>query len=300
MTPVRITFSFYRGESLLGQQAICIAANARRILPMERLFDFAIEAGDRVTFVAPHRVVLHGYDVNDWSGARYVRPATPMTEAGQPRRRAVRFTTAILTQTVVLTPSKDNTLFEISNGTLSNGKGDHLFAGMTGAFERRRALLAFDLATRIPPGSHITQASLKMNISQTIAGPTPMKLHRVTTNWGEGASNAGSNRDGGGAAAQPGDATWIHTFHPAQFWTNPGGDFAPEPDALTNAGGEPFTWTSSATLIARIQQWLDQPATNFGWIILGDESTRVTAKRFDSREIQFTETRPALTITFVR
>ena len=34
----------------------------------------------------------------------------------------------------------------------------------------------------------------------------------------------------------------------------------------------------------RLQAWLDDPGTDFGWMIIGDESMSATAKRFDSRE----------------
>jgi hypothetical protein len=52
-------------------------------------------------------------------------------------------------------------------------------------------------------------------------------------------------------------------------------------------------------MIARIQGWLDQPATNFGWLILGNEDQSPTAKRVDSREAP-AATRPILTVEFVR
>ena len=44
-----------------------------------------------------------------------------------------------------------------------------------------------------------------------------------------------------------------------------------------------YTW-SSAQMIADVQSWLDNPAINFGWLVLGDESTSTTTKRFDTRE----------------
>jgi hypothetical protein len=71
-------------------------------------------------------------------------------------------------------------------------------------------------------------------------------------------------------------------------------------DATASVGFGSGTWDSSAALIARVQEWLDQPSTNFGWIVIGNELTRVTAKRFDSREITNETTRPALTIEFER
>jgi hypothetical protein len=37
-------------------------------------------------------------------------------------------------------------------------------------------------------------------------------------------------------------------------------------------------------MVADVQSWLDNPANNFGWLVLGDESGIATAKRFDTRE----------------
>ena len=37
-------------------------------------------------------------------------------------------------------------------------------------------------------------------------------------------------------------------------------------------------------MVADVQGWLDNPASNFGWLMLGDETAIVTAKRFDTRE----------------
>jgi serine protease len=48
-------------------------------------------------------------------------------------------------------------------------------------------------------------------------------------------------------------------------------------------------------MVADVQSWLDNPATNFGWLVLGDESTGTTAKRFDSRE---STSPPVLTIEY--
>ena len=48
-------------------------------------------------------------------------------------------------------------------------------------------------------------------------------------------------------------------------------------------------------MVADVQSWLDNPATNFGWLVLGDESTSATAKRFDTRE---STSSPVLTIEY--
>jgi hypothetical protein len=219
---------------------------------------------------------------------------------GAPARRRAVAPVPARHRVITLAPSKDNTLYEIPDGSLSNGAGIHLFAGVTGSGGLRRALLAFDVASQIPHGSHVTRAVLTLS-SAGGPGIAPMSLHRVTANWGEGASMAPAgfiwgNSDGRGTAAQPGDATWIHTFFPNQRWTRPGGDFDAAPDATATGGSLQPTWESPA-MITRVQQWLDQPATNFGWIVRGDESVNRTAKKFDSRQAS-QRTAPALTIEF--
>ena len=217
------------------------------------------------------------------------------------KRRSVRSggsaPPVIVHRTVVLTPSKDNTLFQTTDGSISNGAGPHVFVGMTQGNSKRRTLLAFDVASQIPPGSTVTRVALRVRVSAARSN-APAALHRLTADWGQGASNAGFVRDGIGSQAQANDATWLHRFFPNTRWTTAGGDFAAVADATSStAGSFEETWESPA-MIASVQQWLDQPATNFGWIVIGDESRSTTAKRYDSREIDPETTRPELTIEF--
>src|SRR5207237_1520208 len=80
------------------------------------------------------------------------------------------------------------------------------------------------------------------------------------------------------------DATWRQRFFDTIFWTMQGGDFSATVSASQSVGpvGQ-YTW-SSAQMIADVQSWINNPASNFGWLVLGDESTAATAKRFDTRE----------------
>lgn len=201
--------------------------------------------------------------------------------------------------TVILEPFKDNTLFESGTGALSNGEGDFLFAGVTDRSANliRRALVAFDVASKVPSGSRINSASLTLHMSRTISGAQMVSVHRVSADWGEGASDAVGS-EGQGAPAAPGDATWIHTFFDVDRWENAGGDFTAVPSASTSVGGNgSYTWGSTASLVADVQGWLDDPETNFGWIVIGNESGSATAKRFDSRE-NSASVRPQLEIDF--
>jgi hypothetical protein len=199
---------------------------------------------------------------------------------------------------VVLEPSKDNTLFESVSGSLSNGAGDHLFAGVTsGARSIRRALVAFDVASAVPPGSSINSASLTLRMSRTIAGSETVTLHRVLADWGEGDSDA-IGAEGQGASAAPGDATWIHTFFDTDRWQNEGGDFEATASASAAVGDiGSYTWGSTTDMVDDIQAWLDDAETNFGWILIGNENGSATAKRFDSRE-NSAPFRPRLEVEF--
>jgi hypothetical protein len=134
-------------------------------------------------------------------------------------------------------------------------------------------------------------------MSRTVSGEQMLALHRVLADWGEGAS-AALGEEGMGAAAAPGDATWLHRFFDGTFWATPGGDFAATASATRSVGGiASYVWGSASPMVADVQGWLDSPQTNFGWIVIGNESTSPTSKRFDSRE-NGASVRPKLEIQF--
>ena len=200
---------------------------------------------------------------------------------------------------IALSPSRDNTLYEDETGSLSNGAGEHFFVGSTDMEMIRRGVIAFDVAGGIPEGSTILSATLKLNMSKSNTGVQPIALHRLLAAWGEGRSNAPDN-EGAGTSATPGSATWIHTFFDSGFWTTPGGDFSSTARATRMVAGIGFyTWGSTAEMVTDVQAWLDTPATNFGWLLAGNESTATTTKRFDTRENSDPSLRPLLIIDYV-
>jgi len=195
-------------------------------------------------------------------------------------------------------PSKDNTLYEDPGGQLSNGQGQYLFAGKTGQTSEnlRRGLIAFDLSS-IPNNAIVTAATLSMYMSRPGGNDTvDISLSKALRDWGEGASNAGSG-GGGGAVAQTGDATWLHTFYNTSFWTTPGGDYSPTLSATTTVSlnNTTYQW-SSAGLLVDVQSWVSNPANNFGWVILGNEIDLGMAARFGTRENPTNP--PQLNVTF--
>lgn len=208
-----------------------------------------------------------------------------------------------LGDTVQLNPSKDNTLYEdYTGGTTSNGQGQHFFVGRISQDLRRRAVVAFDIAGNIPAGAMIESVTLTLHASSNRSTPEiQVDLHAALADWGEGASLA-DGEEGSGAPAEPGDATWINTFSPDQLWTSEGGDFAPARTAsaaVSAVGFFSFDSSFDSGLVSDVQQWLDQPETNFGWMLIAaDEYFPMSAKRFDSRENVEPTFWPVLTVTY--
>jgi hypothetical protein len=191
---------------------------------------------------------------------------------------------ASITAQIVVTPSRDNTIYESPNGGLSNGAGIAFFAGKTGAGSIVRGLLGFDLAERLPVSATVATATLKLNVNTPKqAGTRSIRFHRLSRDWGEGDSNADKG-EGGGASATTGDATWLHSFFNTQFWQNPGGDFAESASFTITVSANGVYTHSSEALLADVQGWLANPDMNFGWVIIGDEAAGATAKRFASKE----------------
>jgi len=191
-------------------------------------------------------------------------------------------------------PTKDNTLFEDITGSLSNGIGPNFFAGKNNQDLIRRGVLAFDVAGNLPAGATIDSVTLTLYMDQTSAGIQLVELRRILADWGEGTSNS---TGGMGAPATPGDATWLHTFYDTSFWTSPGGDFSmivSASDSVDQVGS--YTWGSTSQMIADVQDWLDNPTSNFGWLVLGNESDQQTSKRFGTRENTTPGNQPVLSV----
>jgi len=199
---------------------------------------------------------------------------------------------------ITLNPTKDNTLYESADGSVSNGAGGHLFSGTNNRGEIRRAVIAFDIAGNIPTGATISSISLRLNMSRTAGGSATVSLHKVLADWGQGPSEA-ENNEGGGADSASGDATWVHRFFNTETWEKAGGDFSETASASTMVGGlGPYIWGPTSEMVADVQSWLDNPDSNFGWVLIGDESSNQTTKRFNSMENSIERSRPVLIVEF--
>ncbi len=202
--------------------------------------------------------------------------------------------------TVSLEASQDNTLYENATGSLSNGMGQHFFAGSNGGTGGRivtRGLIQFDLTGLIPQGMVINSVELALNVTTPMLHEGTVTLHRVLAPWGEGLSTAPMGEGGGGPSAM-GDATWIHTHFDTEFWDTPGGDviFAPSASHAV-AANSPQVIVSTLELVADVQAWLDDPASNNGWL-LRQVDEMAAAIRFASRNHMDVALHPVLTVDF--
>ena len=174
---------------------------------------------------------------------------------------------------------QDNTVAEGDFPDNSSGACDSIFAGDTDNAFARRALMRFDVGAQIPPGATIN--SVTLTLTTTRGGnnvDSTMDLHPLNAAWVEGSNSCGTR--GGGQGESGGDGvTWN---------TQPG--FGPSSGSAQSVGGNPVVWNSTTAMVADVEGWVNNPGTNFGWIVIGDENTLPenpddeTAKRFDSSE----------------
>jgi len=204
------------------------------------------------------------------------------------------FATVTNAETASLTVQKDSTIIDTGN---VNGTGEGFFAGKPGNGSIQRSLIAFDIRS-IPAEATIDNATLTLHVNaEGTAFPEAITLHKLNTNWNEAANGSGNANAGGGGGvmAIAGDATWTGSGFGA--WTD-GGDFNATVSATQTVNGLGFYNWTSPTLVADVQNWLDN-GNNFGWIIRGNEAVNNSPKRFSSRENTGDAARiPVLTIDY--
>ena len=208
--------------------------------------------------------------------------------------------TLLAQTTAIIVVDRDATLYSSATGSIANGGGNGMFVGMSATPAPRRAVLHFDVASTIPAGSRVLSARLELTV-QTSASPLPLQtdVHRLTQAWSEGTSVAPGGQGNGGPAVI-GDATWLHTSYQTSFWNTPGGDFVATPSysfELTASGSN--VAGPLPGLISDVQSWLDNPASNHGWLLKGDETLIQTATKISTREAINSTEHPRLIVAYV-
>lgn len=213
-------------------------------------------------------------------------------------------------QTVDLAPVADATMYEpfedCSNPSVelnANGGGDGLFIGRTGpraGSRRRRAVVRFDVAAAIPAGATVESATLSLTVDRTpnSSGFTT-ELRSLQASWNEGPSVAPA-LGGEGVEAVAGDVTWCDRELGTAEWGAGGGDIgAAIVGSLVVGDLGTYVFPSSPDMVAAVQAWLDDPGTNYGWLVRGGEgfsNDNFSARRLASREAD--QDGPVLTVTY--
>jgi hypothetical protein len=206
------------------------------------------------------------------------------------------FCLSLSADTVYLTPSADTTLLQAYPAN-NFGGNEYLNSGTTQNFATNRALLKFNVAAALPRGAKITGAALTIAVVGTPAdgnAPSNFLLHRMLRDWGEGNKSGHPPQQAGlGQPATANEATWQDRFaFTTNVWAAPGA--APGLDFMTNISAEtyvygidfsPYTFNSTSFTVADVQGWLNQPQSNFGWLLVSQgENSYFSARRFASRE----------------
>jgi hypothetical protein len=189
-----------------------------------------------------------------------------------------------LADSISLGSAADATLIQEPTGEYALGVAYNVYAGRigdNGGATIRRGLMRFNFSA-IPAGSTITSVTLRLYMSQTQSGSQSVGLHRCSLAWTEGTAFAFG---GAGTNAGIGDSTWNYQVYPTVPWPTPGGAFAATASATKAVSAVGFySWSSTAALVADVQSWVNNPASNHGWVLKGNEAASTTVKRFESRE----------------
>jgi hypothetical protein len=185
-------------------------------------------------------------------------------------------------QTANLLPVAD-TYLRNSNPDGNFGSGPTLLVGVSKSGSViNHALLKFSL-DGIPTNATITGASLQLTSTGGIVPAQDFTLDRLLVDWGEM------------------DATWNTRLAPATGWDTGGGtagtDYAPTPSAVAPIGPASSVNTfSSDDMAADVQGWLNNPGSNFGWILIAQDEQAASGEMVGSREASGSE--PVLTVTY--
>lgn len=143
------------------------------------------------------------------------------------------------------------------------------------------ALLKWDLGS-IPPGSAVSAASLTFHVSDDSS--SSYQIYALNRPWSEG------------------EATWYQASG-GTAWSSPGASQAPDDIDPQPIGAIIASPTGSKTLslnahgVAKVQEWIDNPAVNHGMII----QNYVHSSGFDlaSSESPSPAERPMMTVTYI-
>jgi MYXO-CTERM domain-containing protein len=205
-------------------------------------------------------------------------------------------------------PATDDTFINSSSPDNNNGKSTSIYTGRNGMDGMMRGLLRFTMPA-LQGRAMVTSAELRMTTRGTGTGeaqpPTAatLQLEAIGAPWvsGNGIGNSQMSFTvgqpcGGGVVG----ATWNDADCAAPTpWTTPGGSVAGSVRATADVPatiGAVVSWASTAAMVSDVQSWIDDPASNHGWLVRSSTESTMGAQRFSSGEA--TTNIPELRISF--
>lgn len=182
----------------------------------------------------------------------------------------------------------------LANATGGNRAPDSIFVGCNSRGTAHRGLIRFDVSS-IPADATIVSVALELSLLKTRSSGDPMKVCRLRESWDEDAVAADGSRE-----SNNGGVTWALRSKEKGAWSTAGGHRAPEASATAIIDGAKRYSVTSAAMLADVKGWIQSPDSNHGWLLLGDESSAPTVKRFASRRNADSDARPALLIEYVQ
>ncbi|HEX4646068.1 MAG TPA: DNRLRE domain-containing protein, partial [Verrucomicrobiae bacterium] len=165
-----------------------------------------------------------------------------------------------------------------ANPTINFGSSPDLVSGGLGlnsGFDVRRILLKFDFSGQIPPQAIINSVAVTVNVIDHLpgggAGPaSTFDLRRVLQDWNEP------------------EATWNNRSS-INAWNSPGAAGAGDSVSIASStvfisGLGSYVFPSTATLVADVRDYVANPGSNFGWLLISESEAPQTARHFASRE----------------
>jgi hypothetical protein len=231
------------------------------------------------------------------AGQQYFVRAYATNAAGTAYGNQQQFTTNSIQTTLYAT--KDAGIFNNAAGTAvqanyGSGGSNQMHVGLFNGGVYGRSLLQFNLSS-IPSNATITNVVLTFSDGGNGQNIPQIFVHKLTQGWTEG--NANSACPFSGACNVPGvaltsqtDVTWRETSYSGgaltNLWLTTGGNFAATASTTSTAEGNNAKLFSSAGLIQDVQNWVNNPTSNFGWLLKMDEAltSPSTMQRYRTKE----------------
>jgi hypothetical protein len=182
----------------------------------------------------------------------------------------ILFTTTARAGTAIVAASADAELRSFDPDT-NHGAGTTVISGKLGigaGGEVRRAVIAFDLVDTVPPGSVVSAATVTVNVVMQPQVPpdTTFQLRRVLKSWAQSTVTWNAPWDASGASGAADVSGTVSS-------------------SVLVSGLGLRTFNSTPQLVADVQAWVNDPESNFGWLLISqDEVSLRTARHFGASE----------------